>query len=605
MKTKWLGEIYRNRFYLGLGVIILLNTAGLVAFIWIGQAWCALAGLASSLVVALILAWVIRNKFSKPYESIDQAINTLKNDCASLSSALGELVHGKFDTQLTISSKLIEPPSEVESGDLVEAFNSTINHINTAADNFNTVTSEPLQRLCYVGADSYLEGRICGELMGQALSGRGEVIITLGFFGLTSLELRRQGFVSILHERYPTIRVVEVIATTFDLDTGQSRILSALERHPNLSGIYVTDGAIPTSAAQAVIKAGAEEQVRIIGHDIVEETVHYLKKGPLTCTLTQDLFAQGHDSLVYLYNFLVTGLHPPRSRMLTHLRVVTRENCDQFWKPGHGPLELESNDRLAKPIRRSLRPLHIAVQNREAMDLDQHLLMGTMAASAKLRSFNAHVEVVFGGTLTVKPILEAVLDHGFDALTVIVANPADVPALNQVVENGVAVATYNVEPLSLKTWVSSLVDCAQELMGINEGLHSQLLQSNMQPDVSKVMGAGGRRELERHELVLRAISYMQDNLEMDINLADVSRHVALEQSSFSRVFTEQTGRNPGDFLTELRLNKAKEYLAHSEMSVMDVCVLLGYSPSYFSRLFKNRVGCTPGKYSEQTRFLTR
>jgi transcriptional regulator GlxA family with amidase domain len=61
------------------------------------------------------------------------------------------------------------------------------------------------------------------------------------------------------------------------------------------------------------------------------------------------------------------------------------------------------------------------------------------------------------------------------------------------------------------------------------------------------------------------------------------------------VFRRHTGRSPNDFLIDLRLERAKEYLEHTEMSVMDVCIALGYTPSYFSRLFKRHTGQSPSQ----------
>lgn len=602
MKTPLSIRIQRAEFFLGLGTIVFLPAAGLIGYLWLGRLWVAFAGLFSGLAMACLVGWRFRQSIARPHPDIDQALDSLRNDCASLSSALGELREGKLDTQVSVVSQPIAPFSDGEAGDLAECFNSTILHIQNAAGKFNEVTREPLKRLCYVGADSYLEGRLCGELMGKALGGKGEVIVTLGFYCLSALELRRQGFESLVHEKYPGIRVVEEIETTFDLEIGQASISSALERYPNLAGIYVTDGAIPVSAARAVTKAGACEQVRVIGHDLVEETVYHLKQGSIYATLTQDLFAQGHDSLIHLFNYLATGWHPPQARMLTHLRVVTRENCDEYWHAGQGPIECEQQAvRLARPMQRAANPLRIAVQNRSAIELDQQLIMGAMAASAKLRPYNARVELIHGGTLTVKPVLETVTRQGFDALNVMAANPVDVPMLNRAVEAGLTVATYNVEPLSLRAWVSSLVDHTQELLRLGEGISQAAGPAYPPGESASGSSAGGRRENERHELVTRAIRYMQDNLESEINIADVARYVALDQSYFCRLFTEQTGRNPVDFLTDLRLQRAKDYLAQSGMSVMEVCVALGYSPSYFSRLFKARVGCTPGQYARQLR----
>ena len=98
------------------------------------------------------------------------------------------------------------------------------------------------------------------------------------------------------------------------------------------------------------------------------------------------------------------------------------------------------------------------------------------------------------------------------------------------------------------------------------------------------------------ELVKQAIAYMQENLEEEIGVAGVAQALALSPTYLGVIFRRHTGRSPSDYLIDLRLERAKEYLEHTEMSVMDVCVALGYTPSYFSRLFKRQTGHAPSEH---------
>ncbi|HZS91631.1 MAG TPA: AraC family transcriptional regulator [Chloroflexota bacterium] len=109
---------------------------------------------------------------------------------------------------------------------------------------------------------------------------------------------------------------------------------------------------------------------------------------------------------------------------------------------------------------------------------------------------------------------------------------------------------------------------------------------------------GGERRSEQHrqQIVRQAIDLMQQHLEDPIGVAEIARALALSPHYFCDLFTEQTGHTPGDFLINLRIERAKEYLARTTMSPTDVCLVLGYSPSYFWRLFKRRTGDTPQQY---------
>ncbi len=109
------------------------------------------------------------------------------------------------------------------------------------------------------------------------------------------------------------------------------------------------------------------------------------------------------------------------------------------------------------------------------------------------------------------------------------------------------------------------------------------------------------RSLQRKHLISHAIAFMQDNLEQPIKVADVAQEIHLSFSYFGVLFQEETGKTPVDYLIDLRIERAKEYFRHTQMSVADVCTRLGYDPSYFSRLFKRRTGYAPGDYAQRLR----
>jgi YesN/AraC family two-component response regulator len=63
-------------------------------------------------------------------------------------------------------------------------------------------------------------------------------------------------------------------------------------------------------------------------------------------------------------------------------------------------------------------------------------------------------------------------------------------------------------------------------------------------------------------------------------------------------FKEYVGVNFIDYLTKLRLDKAKDLLRNSELSVNEIAEAVGYEPKYFMRIFKKLEGVTAGNYRE-------
>ena len=321
---------------------------------------CLLTGSIGSVALALGLVWIVGQRITTSLEDLAAAGHALETDCTALSTGLAELARGNLTTRLTIQSHPINLPALAEIAQLTRMFNAIIARVQESAKEFNAVTDKPCQRLCYVGADSYLEGRACGEAMGHAIGGKGQVAIFVGSFDVTAHELRRKGFQSRLREEYPEIQVVDVVESHDSPQESYACTQALLKRHPDLTGIYVAEGASPSGAARAVVEAAAAGRIKIIGHDLVNETMQYVQRGVITATLGQDPFAQGYEPVIHLFNCLVAGWRPKQPRLLTNIDVVTRDNHEQFWQPGQGIIEPKgAADRLAKPIRQSPHPLRI------------------------------------------------------------------------------------------------------------------------------------------------------------------------------------------------------------------------------------------------------
>lgn len=96
-----------------------------------------------------------------------------------------------------------------------------------------------------------------------------------------------------------------------------------------------------------------------------------------------------------------------------------------------------------------------------------------------------------------------------------------------------------------------------------------------------------------------AKEYIAANYTNNINLDDVSRIVNISPYYFSKLFKDETGVNFIDYLTDLRMSKAKELLRGTDYSMKEICNAIGYAdPNYFSRTFRKNVGVSPTEYKE-------
>jgi len=442
------------------------------------------------LLISAILALRFSRK-AKPAVELPQSrsvsrINELARslvaeDCRSLTIAMTELAQGNLTAQLDIRSKPLNPEAFPEIRDFVKVLNSIVASLQETAVEFNAVTETPCHRLCYVGADSFLEGRACGEAMGEVLGRTGRVAIVTTFHNASGPGLRRKGFISMIHERYPGIEVVTTIEGTETPEIAYEATKEMLQSFSNLQGIYVTAGATPHGVAQAVVDAGRQGQIKIIAHDLVDDTMRDIQQGIISATLGQDPFAQGHEPVIHLYNHLAAGWRPPAPRLLTKLDVITRENYRQFWDPERGALETEAaaarrSHPLPATVRRSFR---IAVLGREDSKFWDSVRDGVMTAAEKLRPLNVTVDWIVPpenkqnqtvGIDVYGPYLESIVAQRYDGLATGVFDKDYIPYINRAVASGIPVVTFNAEPTSLRGLVFSIAEQAQRLMGMSQNL---------------------------------------------------------------------------------------------------------------------------------------
>lgn len=104
-------------------------------------------------------------------------------------------------------------------------------------------------------------------------------------------------------------------------------------------------------------------------------------------------------------------------------------------------------------------------------------------------------------------------------------------------------------------------------------------------------------------IILKAKQFIYNNFCENISLEVVSQHLDLSSSYFSSLFSKATGENFIDYVTNLRINLAKELLLSAKYKVYEISEMVGYDNShYFSRIFKKVVGVSPLDFKAHNQF---
>ena len=100
--------------------------------------------------------------------------------------------------------------------------------------------------------------------------------------------------------------------------------------------------------------------------------------------------------------------------------------------------------------------------------------------------------------------------------------------------------------------------------------------------------------------VQHVVSFIRKNYQRKLTLREMAETVNLSPWWLCHLFKAHMGTSPERFVAKLRLEKARELLENSFLSVKEVMIDVGMSdPGHFSRSFKVAYGVTPAKYREQ------
>lgn len=227
--------------------------------------------------------------------------------------------------------------------------------LNQAAKYTNLITHDSdapdADRLCYIGMDNYIAGRLCGDLVKEAMPEGGKVAIFLGRMEQDNARRRRQGVIDSILERSedpsrfdpPGAEIKEgkwhIVGTytdQFDRAQGKANAEDALSRHPDLDGMVGLFAYNPPLMLEALKQADKLGKVQVIGFDEDEETLQAIVDGTVYGTVVQNPFEYGRQSVRVLAGLArgqsLTDLGIPESGFLDiEARQIRQDNVAEFW----------------------------------------------------------------------------------------------------------------------------------------------------------------------------------------------------------------------------------------------------------------------------------
>ncbi len=114
-------------------------------------------------------------------------------------------------------------------------------------------------------------------------------------------------------------------------------------------------------------------------------------------------------------------------------------------------------------------------------------------------------------------------------------------------------------------------------------------------DHSQRVSMAGRMGV-RNTKLLQAIEAMRNNIEDPIPPGEIARQVGLSTRQLERLFARYLNISPKKYYLGLRLEKARNLLMQTDLSLIEICVMCGFrAPSHFSKTYRKAFGVAPSR----------
>ncbi|MGA2765251.1 MAG: substrate-binding domain-containing protein [Spirochaetia bacterium] len=188
------------------------------------------------------------------------------------------------------------------------------------------IDTQPNKALFLIGQDLYASGSKCADIMAQLINGKGKVAVITGQFNVTAHELRRKGFVDRVKAAYPEITIVGQTEAKDQAELTRSQTIDYMTANPDLAGVYCTAGG-PIGAGQAIKEAGKAGKIKVVAYDPLPQTLEFIKDGSIQAVIGQNPYAQGRDTVIRMFNYLMEGQLPKARFLYTRADVVTEDKA--------------------------------------------------------------------------------------------------------------------------------------------------------------------------------------------------------------------------------------------------------------------------------------
>ncbi len=204
------------------------------------------------------------------------------------------------------------------------------------------------ERRVFIGVNNYDAGRLCGQLVKEALPDGGTVVIFIGRLEQDNAKLRRQGVIDELLDRShdpsrydppgaeakgEKFTILGTLTDNFDRARAKANVEDTLARHPDVSGLIGLFAYNPPAILEALEQSGKIGRVKVAAFDEAERTLQGIRDGQVQGTVVQNPYQYGVRSVEVL-KALAAGDESviPEDRFINvPARQIRADTVEEFW----------------------------------------------------------------------------------------------------------------------------------------------------------------------------------------------------------------------------------------------------------------------------------
>lgn len=218
----------------------------------------------------------------------------------------------------------------IEDGQKVMTFSSS-----------DAAKEDGCKRIAYVGnTHNYEDGVELTEALCEKLGYSGKVVVLVGTKGAPCHEDRALGAKDVI-AKYPNMEIIEMAYDDDIVEKAYDFTKEFLTRYKDIAGIVCCNMSNPVGAARAVIEAGRQNDIIIVGMDHDQEALRYLRDGVIYALGVQDCYSIGFDTVqvaIKIADGLLPGeAYPEKTEEIT--TIIYQDGAKEMLRTLYGEID--------------------------------------------------------------------------------------------------------------------------------------------------------------------------------------------------------------------------------------------------------------------------